>query len=64
MKAAWYVPQEAKIEATGDINRPLEAEWQGLGIGEIVPLDEIARAHELVEHPAKPGRVIVAVNGS
>jgi hypothetical protein len=33
----------------------------GLDIAEIVPLDEIARAHELVEHPVKPGRVIVGV---
>lgn len=58
------VPSEAKIEATRDINRALEAGWQGLDIGEIVPLDQIARAHELVEHPVKPGRVIVAVAGA
>jgi NADPH:quinone reductase len=55
------VPAEAKIEATRDINKALEAGWQGLGIAEIVPLDQIARAHELVEHPAKPGRVIVSI---
>jgi NADPH:quinone reductase len=55
------VPADAKIEATRDINRALEAGWQGLDIAEIVPLDQIARAHELVEHPVKPGRVIVAV---
>jgi NADPH:quinone reductase len=55
------VPVEAKIEATRDINKALEAGWQGLDIAEIVPLDQIARAHELVEHPAKPGRVIVAI---
>src|SRR6201981_507310 len=58
------VPAEAKIEATRDINKALEAGWQGLDIAEIVPLDQIARAHELVEHPAKPGRVIVAVAGA
>lgn len=57
------VPVDAKIEATRDINKALEAGWQGLEIGEIVPLDQIARAHELVEHPVKPGRVIVAVSG-
>jgi NADPH:quinone reductase len=56
------VPAEAKIEATRDINKALEAGWQGLDIAEIVPLDQIARAHELVEHPAKPGRVIVAIS--
>jgi NADPH:quinone reductase len=55
------VPADAKIEATRDIDRALEAGWKGLDIAEIVPLDQIARAHELVEHPAKPGRVIVSV---
>jgi NADPH2:quinone reductase len=55
------VPAEAKIEATRDINRTLEAGWKGLDIGEIVPLDQIARAHELVQRPAKPGRVVVAI---
>jgi NADPH:quinone reductase len=55
------VPAEAKIEATRDINKALEAGWQGLDIAEIVPLDQIARAHELVEHPLKSGRVIVSI---
>jgi NADPH:quinone reductase len=55
------VPAEAKIKATHDINQALEAGWQGLDIAETVPLDQIARAHELVEHPVKPGRVIVAI---
>ena len=43
------------------INQALEAGWRGLDVSEIVPLNQIARAHELVEHPVKPGRVIVAV---
>ena len=55
------VPAEAKIEATRDINQALEAGWQGLDVAEVVPLDQIARAHELVEHPLKLGRVIVAI---
>ncbi|HXW63039.1 MAG TPA: NADPH:quinone reductase [Candidatus Acidoferrales bacterium] len=55
------VPADAKTEAARAINRALEAGWQGPDIAEIVPLDQIARAHELVEHPAKPGRVIVAI---
>jgi len=55
------VRAEAKIEATGDINQSLEAGWPGLDIAEIVPLDRIVRAHELVDHPAKPRRVIVAI---
>jgi len=56
------VPGEAKIQATRDINQALEAGWPGLDIAEIVPLDQIARAHELVEHPARPGRVLVSVS--
>jgi NADPH2:quinone reductase len=55
------VPAEAKIDATRALNQALEAGWQGLDIAEIAPLDQIAHAHELVEHPVKPGRVIVAV---
>ena len=55
------VPTEAKIAATLALNQALEAGWQGLDIAEIVPLAEIVRAHELVERPSKPGRVIVAV---
>jgi hypothetical protein len=43
------------------LNQALEAGWQRLDIAEIVPLDQIARAHELVERPVKPGRVIVAI---
>jgi len=56
------VPAEAKIEATRDINKALEAGWEGLDIAEIVPLAQIAHAHELLEHPVKPGRVIVSVS--
>jgi NADPH:quinone reductase len=55
------VPAEAKIDATRGINHALEVGWKGLDIAEIVPLDQIAHAHELVEHPMKPWRVVVAV---
>jgi len=55
------VPSDAKAEATRAINQTFEAGWQGLDIAEIVPLDQIARAHELVDHPKKPGRVVVAI---
>jgi len=55
------VPAEAKVEAALAINQAFEAGWRGLDIAETVPLNQIARAHELVEHPAKPGRVVVAV---
>ena len=56
------VPDEAKIEATHDNHKALEAGWQGLDIAEIVALNQIARAHELVEYPAKPGCVIVSIS--
>jgi NADPH2:quinone reductase len=55
------VPADAKIDAARALNQALEAGWQGLDIAEVVPLDQIARAHELVEHPVKAGRVIVAI---
>ncbi len=52
---------EAKNEATRAINEALEAGWQGLDIAERFSLDEIAEAHEFVEHPTKAGRVIVTL---
>lgn len=52
-------PSEAKMQAARDINSALEAGWTGLGIGERIPLAEIARAHELVDHPVRRGRVVV-----
>jgi NADPH:quinone reductase len=55
------IPTEAKIEAGRAINRALEAGWQGLEIAGKFPLDEIAQAHEFVEHPTKSGRVIVTI---
>ncbi len=54
-------PTEAKVAATRDLNDALQAGWRGFEIGERVPLSEIARAHELVEHPVRPGRVVVTV---
>lgn len=53
--------REEKRSATEDLNRALEAGWSGFEIGERVPLAEIALAHELVEHPRRPGRVVVMV---
>jgi len=55
------VPAEAKIEASCDVNQALEAGWQGLDIAERFALDDIAESHEHVEHPIKPGRVIVTI---
>ena len=52
-------PREAKMQAARDINSALEAGWTGFEIGERIPLAEIARAHELVDHPLRRGRVVV-----
>jgi NADPH2:quinone reductase len=54
-------PTEAKVAAARDLNDALQAGWAGFEIAERVPLAEIARAHELVEHPARRGRVVVTV---
>ena len=52
-------PAEAKTGAARDLNAALAAGWPGFPIGERLPLAEIARAHELVEHPSRPGRIVV-----
>jgi NADPH2:quinone reductase len=54
-------PKEAKMEAARDLSAALEAGWSGFEIAERVPLADIARAHELVEHPVRSGRVVVVV---
>ncbi len=53
------VPEEAKLEATRDINAALESGWRGLQIAARFSLDNVAAAHERVEHPIGPGRTIV-----
>jgi len=54
-------PPQAKISATKDLNRAPELGWSGFEIAERVPLADIARARELAEHPARPGRVVVMI---
>ena len=54
-------PKEAKVQATRDLNAALATGWPGFEIGERIPLADIARAHELAEHPVRPGRVIVVL---
>lgn len=54
-------PIEAKVAATHDVNAALTAGWAGFAIGEQIPLAEIARAHDLADHPARPGRVVVTI---
>ena len=52
-------PRLAKMQAARDLNATLEAGWPGFDIGERIPLGDIARAHQLVEHPLRRGRVVV-----
>jgi NADPH2:quinone reductase len=54
-------PKDAKVAAARDLSAALEAGWPGFEIAERIPLVEIARAHELVEHPARRGRIVVTV---
>jgi NADPH2:quinone reductase len=54
-------PAAAKISAARDLNAALEAGWSGFTIAERIPLSEIARAHELAEHPMRPGRIVVTL---
>jgi NADPH:quinone reductase len=54
-------PKEAKAQAARDLNAALEAGWPGFEIAERIPLAEIARAHELMEHPMRRGRVVVVL---
>ena len=45
------IPKEAKASAAADLNRALGAGCTGFEIAQRIPLAEIARAHELAEHP-------------
>jgi NADPH2:quinone reductase len=54
-------PKEAKLRAAQDLNAALQGGWSGFEIGEKIPLAEIARAHELVEHPVRAGRIVVVL---
>lgn len=54
-------PKSAKIAAAQDLNAALEAGWSGYEVAERLPLEEIARAHELSEHPVRRGRVVVVI---
>jgi NADPH2:quinone reductase len=54
-------PKDAKMLAAEDLNRALQTGWSGFEIGERIPLSDIARAHELAEHPVRRGRVVVTL---
>jgi NADPH2:quinone reductase len=54
-------PVAAKIAAARELNRALKSGWSGFEIGERIPLAQIARAHELADHPERPGRVVIVI---
>ncbi len=54
-------PSDAKTAAARDLNGALEAGWAGFEIAERIPLPDIAKAHEMVEHPRGRGRVVVTL---
>ena len=54
-------PVDAKLSATRDLNAALVAGWRGFQVAERIPLAEIVRAHELAEHPVRPGRIVVTL---
>jgi NADPH2:quinone reductase len=54
------VPGDAKAEAARALNAALTAGWDGLPIEVVVPLADIAVAHEHVERRQTHGRIIVS----
>lgn len=54
-------PAGVKMSAARDLNAALEAGWSGFQIAERLPLSEVVRAHELAEHPTRPGRIVVTL---
>lgn len=53
------LPLEAKRAAALDTNAAFVSGWSGYEIAAVLPLNEIARAHELVDKPVKRGRVLI-----
>lgn len=54
-------PAEAKDEAARDLSRAAADGTLSIPIAEVIPLDQIVRAHQLLEtgHPA--GRVLLSI---
>ncbi len=55
------IPKSAKAEAVEATNQLLKNGWKDFQIASSLSLDEIAKAHGLVEHPPRPGRVILSI---
>jgi NADPH2:quinone reductase len=55
-------PRPAKDQAANDINACLEEERLRVEIATRFPLNQIAAAHNAVEHPSRPGRIVVTID--
>lgn len=51
--------EDEKRQAGEDLNRALEDGWEGLPVEKRLPLEQIAKAHELVEHSSPRGRILL-----
>jgi len=56
-------PAEAKRRAASDLSEMLADGWAGYPVRRVLPLDEIATAHELVETGGRGGRVLLDLTG-
>lgn len=54
-------PPEAKRQAADDLSELLACGWTGYPIARVLPLDDIATAHELVEQGGQNGRVVLTL---
>jgi len=54
-------PSEVKRRAAQALNEAFAFGWDGFEIAERISLSDIARAHEHVESPTRPGRVVVVL---
>lgn len=57
------LPADANRRAAADLSDMLAHGWAGYPIGHVLPLDEIATAHELVEQGSLGGRVLLDPTG-
>ncbi len=55
----YVMPREAHEAAARDITAALEAGWLKHNLGPVLPLEEIAAAHELLESGRAGGRKVV-----
>jgi NADPH:quinone reductase-like Zn-dependent oxidoreductase len=57
----YEMPESAKKEAVHDIDRALNAGWLKPRVGARLPLEEAARAHDLIEQGAVRGSVVLEI---